>query len=248
MQGLLNDTGSSNTERFKAKLTGHQFSLDLRSSAYAITPFGLAIDESGPYAGTNDDRRLSWWRPVASHWAMRSVTLGLPIALTTILEFLQRINDKNQGIASIGQGNNVATLVFTRFIPASVMVLVASLFNSLDFTLSALAPFYSMKRDWQPAKRGIRSSVLGKTPLTALYFSIKNRHYLLIHWVVAQLSPRNRRHLLIRCEHQLLLQLSAVSRPMGGLEMTLYLLRPGRVVFCRPFRSGIEPPVGNGAA
>ena len=108
---------------------------------------------------------------------MRSLSFGLPIAVIIILEGLQRHSDRHHGVAAIGQADGVASVLLTCIIPAVAVVVVANLSNSLEFTLSVLAPFHSMKRHQRPFGRGVGSSILGRTPFGALYYSIQNRYH-----------------------------------------------------------------------
>ena len=173
MHELLADAWSFDAGMLKKRLSGRQYCSDLSYSTFTITVFGIVTTNM-----TVSQRMRTWWRPLASHWSLRCATLALPVALIITLEVLQRISNRsNDGIGSIKRSQKVPIVILTRIIPASIMVGVGLLFSSLEFTLSSLAPFYSMKRNQEPARRGIGSSVLGKIPPRALYCSIRDRHH-----------------------------------------------------------------------
>ncbi|KAK5945434.1 hypothetical protein PMZ80_002639 [Knufia obscura] len=70
--------------------------------------------------------------------------LSAPLAIA-LLEVLQHLSDsRRQGIATIQDASAFAVSVYTRFLPAFITLLIATLFNCLDFNTSMLAPFTKM--------------------------------------------------------------------------------------------------------
>ena len=66
---------------------------------------------------------------------------------------------------------------YTRYLPALAMLGLATLYNSLDFTVSSFAPYQALKAGNVPASKSLMSSLLGKMPPHALWSSFRNRHW-----------------------------------------------------------------------
>jgi hypothetical protein len=105
------------------------------------------------------------------------LTLLLPIIVIVIIEISQLISFRKNGIAAMPSDDGIDVEIYSRYLPAIVMLLVATLYNSLDFTVSLFAPFHTLKLGSASASRGIRSSLLGKTPPIALLATLRGRHW-----------------------------------------------------------------------
>ena len=119
----------------------------------------------------------TWWKPLTIRRPMMICNTLLPLALIGILEYLQRNSDSNRGIYTISDLNTLRSSVYTRFIPALVMLIVATSYNAVDFNILVLAPYNSMKGRAVPASRTVDSSLVDKFPPIALWCAIKQRQY-----------------------------------------------------------------------
>lgn len=123
------------------------------------------------------DTILGWWQPLSVRRAFVLVTLVLPLSVITALEVVQRESDNDDGIATISNADSLAPQVLTRYIPALVMLLVSTMFNSMDFTISLLAPYNALRSGVRSGKYNIPSCILGLMPPRALLVASQNRYW-----------------------------------------------------------------------
>lgn len=133
-----------------------------------------AVEESSQ---NNVHPSTVWWKPLSVRRVFVIGTFLLPLAIIGALEALQRRSDNDNGLTQISDEASFSSKSLTHFIPALVMLLVATMFNSLDFTIAALAPYNALKAKERPIKSGVLSSVLGSTPPQALWVSIRNGYW-----------------------------------------------------------------------
>ncbi|OCT46426.1 hypothetical protein CLCR_01041 [Cladophialophora carrionii] len=126
---------------------------------------------------TGSDSELGWWKPLAAHRAFILATLGMPLVIVTALEILQHKSDSDSGIGAVSDVESLSSKILTRYLPALVMLLVASLFDSLDFTIAVLAPYVAMKIKTRSSKFPRLASVLGLMPFHALWTAFHHRYW-----------------------------------------------------------------------
>lgn len=128
-------------------------------------------------SGTIDPFPSTWWKPFMIRPPMMICNIILPLVLIGLLEFLQRKSDSHQGIYTISDPNPLTSSVYIRFIPALVMLIVATSYNAVDFNILVLSPYNSMKDRSAPASRSVESSLVDMLPLVALWSAIRQRQY-----------------------------------------------------------------------
>ena len=133
----------------------------------ADTPVGVKKEPA-----TRSPGNFKYWRPIMSHWAVIVSTLGLPLCIVAALEVIQTLNDRYDGIGTLDRPGNLATLVVTRFVPASLLLLVATLYSSLSFTSTIMAPWAAIRRKPATASRSIQLSLVGSFPLLRLWRAV----------------------------------------------------------------------------
>jgi hypothetical protein len=83
--------------------------------------------------------REKWWQPLAFGLSVMSFTLLMPLIYIVALEVLLRYSDKHQGLVDLQLGSRYQyTWLFG---PTLLLVLVATLFNMLDFEIENIHPF-----------------------------------------------------------------------------------------------------------
>ena len=97
----------------------------------------------------------------------------LPIAG---LEVLQHFSNSGEGIASVHHADSLSVKITTRYLPAAIILLVATLINSVDFNIAVLAPYQASRKGWTPIKT-LLISVMGKTPPQALAVLLSHRNW-----------------------------------------------------------------------
>ncbi|KAI1609894.1 hypothetical protein EDD36DRAFT_59360 [Exophiala viscosa] len=123
-------------------------------------------------------KRQEWWSPLTIKRWMLAITLLLPAVSLVLLEILQRQSDGRKGFTAVSGSSAASLTVYTRFVPALWMLLVATLVNSFDFNITVLAPFNAL---WSTSSnqqaKGMPISMLGLPPPLALWKSLRNQFW-----------------------------------------------------------------------
>lgn len=115
------------------------------------------------------------WTPLPAKYAMFALTLTLPLVTIVTLEVLFRISEMHNGFSDVSGSEDMANYL-SRYGSALAVLLIATCFNSLDFTTSLFAPYSCLQSGSVPASRGISLQVIGSLPPVALYKSVRSRH------------------------------------------------------------------------
>jgi Protein of unknown function (DUF3433) len=87
----------------------------------------------------------TWWRPFTTSTIFLVMTMSLPLVAITLLEVLQHISEKSNGFAPPRNLTPLlGILAYTKFLPALVMLLIATAFNCFDFNTLVLDPFRAL--------------------------------------------------------------------------------------------------------
>lgn len=182
---IMKSVGSARDTEFETRFKGLTFSRETQALADRDHIFSLTVSSSDLLetkgVHTNDmsrNEKPSWWSPLTIKKPVLAMTISLPLATIIVLETLQQVSDKRQGISAIQNSSDAAITIYTRFLPALVMLLVASLINALDFNIAVLAPFDALRSArGQHSTRSIPTSNLGHPPPLALWKSVRQRHW-----------------------------------------------------------------------
>ena len=125
------------------------------------------------------EEKPSWWRPLLIQNYMCVVTITLPLACFIALEVLQRLSDSHHpnGFATVKDADSLVTKFCTRYLPALIFLLVATLINSVDFNIAVLAPYQAPRKGWTSANGPMSQAILGKTPPGALLTLLQHRNW-----------------------------------------------------------------------
>ncbi len=113
------------------------------------------------------------WRPFTLSVAIIIITFAIPISIIVVLEVLQRLSDRHQGIVGVAQGSEK----YIRYIPALTMLLVAMLFSSLDFNVSTFASYSKLLTGNATSKSTILANFVGKLPPHSLFEAARGRQF-----------------------------------------------------------------------
>ncbi len=116
-----------------------------------------------------------WWRPIATRKWFLLCILVVPLVLIAVLEAIQQVSDRKQGIAALKSSGASHTTI--SYVPVFVMLLVAMMYESLDATASVFAPFLALRRGNAQAARSISTSLVSKLPPHAFYLSLRDHHW-----------------------------------------------------------------------
>ena len=106
---------------------------------------------------------------------MVGLTLIAPMVAIVLLEILYQISHRNRGLLDVHGKENTATYL-SRYISSSIVLLVATLFNSLDFAVASFAPYSLLRSGALPGSRSLCFNLLGKLAPVAIFDSLKARH------------------------------------------------------------------------
>lgn len=118
--------------------------------------------------------KSSWWHPTASHWWFLAIALIVPLAMIGALEGIQRISDRNEGFLSV---NNSGATILTTFVPAAVLLGVASMYGKFATMAAVFAPFTALRKGRASAGRTMHFNVLGRSLPVAFFRSVKAWHF-----------------------------------------------------------------------
>lgn len=156
--------GHLSDRQLEYQLSGSSFTL-LGRSHYSMfiepqlnEPTPLRAPEKGRVSTPGN---MIWWSPLPSKIWFSAISIGMPLATIVSLEVLQRISDANGGISDVKSSTSVGAAMST-YVPALVMLVIATLFGCAEFATCLLAPHLAMKRGLATA------SMLISTPLRQL--------------------------------------------------------------------------------
>lgn len=116
----------------------------------------------------------SWWKPTAGQWWFLALALAMPLAMIGALEGTQHLSDDNQGFLSVERSS---ATIFITFIPATVVLGVASMYARFGTMAAIFAPFTALRKSHATADRTMHFSVVGRNLPVAFFRSVKARHF-----------------------------------------------------------------------
>ncbi|KAL6247345.1 hypothetical protein RBB50_005691 [Rhinocladiella similis] len=184
LQEIIHQHAGLAEKRILSVFDGYVFSSQYQTNARGKTEFTIFpfrnIDQhsdslqSPLFDGRRDN--YPWWKPILVRRVALIIIMALPLAAIAVLEALQRLSDRDHGIVEVSTNHTQSALV-TRLIPALVMLIIATSFNSLDFNISVLAPFNSMRSRAVSADQSVQSSLIDKLPPIALWNAFRHRQF-----------------------------------------------------------------------
>jgi hypothetical protein len=182
---ILTGVGGGGDKEMDSKLETLKFSTHPRRLSddlgFSLTLSPHTTDSAVARTQTNSipqSGQQSWWSPLTLKRPILVISLSLPLFALGILELLQQLSDRRAGFTSLPSSSSLTITIFTRFFPALLMLVVATLANALDFNIAVLAPFKALHADiGEQAERSILSSNLGLPLPLALWQSLKHRQW-----------------------------------------------------------------------
>jgi Protein of unknown function (DUF3433) len=177
LQHILEGTGRAKLDDIRERLSSFRYTSRVVASRDNPAVFKIEATADGEKPSPVQLPQLEWWRPFPIWTPIFTLTLLLPIIVIVIIEILQRISFRNDGIAPVPSDGGIDVQIYSRYLPAVIMLLIATLYNSLDFTVSLFAPFHALGLGSASASKSIKSSLLGKTPPIALLTALRDSHW-----------------------------------------------------------------------
>jgi Protein of unknown function (DUF3433) len=171
LQHLLTDLGRSSTSKIRHRLSAFRFLTvwDTDRPNFRIKPSKIE-----PSAEVRQEMSEShhWHRPTTIRKGFIVTILSLPLVVIGILEGLQQASNRSNGFLNVNQDasdESNYTAILIRYMPASFMLLIATFFNMLDFTVTTFAPFSALRDGNSPTRKSLLSCLVGELPPVALY-------------------------------------------------------------------------------
>ncbi|KAI9154700.1 MFS transporter cpaT [Paramyrothecium foliicola] len=168
-------SGLRNSQRndARARLAGFRFGSTLKGTLYLnLEAEPLPSKDEMSHQPTKH-KGITWWQPVAGTDWFLALTVFLPLAVIGLLEGLQHVSDRDNGILELTSSQ---TAVFTTYIPAAVVLGFASMYACVERNIAILSPFVTMKRGKAPASRSINTVFTERLLPRVAYLSVKAGH------------------------------------------------------------------------
>ncbi|KAI1745530.1 hypothetical protein F4680DRAFT_465470 [Xylaria scruposa] len=115
------------------------------------------------------------WVPLPGRIPFVIVTIALPIVVIIVLEILFQVSEQHRGLVDTSVGSPSA---YARYPTSLIALIVATMINSMDFTVTSFAPFAALRFGSPTAVRsGMLTNILGEIPVVALYQSLRNKQF-----------------------------------------------------------------------
>lgn len=120
------------------------------------------------------DQPHRWWTQLSTRrWYIVS-TFCYAITIVAVVEVLQRLSDTRSGFVDVVSSSELWRTTISHYIPALVVILLATMFNCLDFNVLLLDPFNRLKA--QNGTSSIcRRPPISQYPWSAFYHAVLQR-------------------------------------------------------------------------
>ncbi len=175
LANILDGTGNERTSGLWNKLNGLKFTALVSEQNYSID-ISHSTEEPHQPKSSSATTKHDNWMPFAARTSMLTLTFVSALVIIGVLEVLQRLSDRNNGIIEIAERNyNVVYIL--RYCSILIIFSLATLFNNLDFAITTFASFSTLRSATKPAERTVLVNLIGEAPIVALYQSITLRYY-----------------------------------------------------------------------
>ncbi|WYZ36197.1 hypothetical protein EsH8_XI_000080 [Colletotrichum jinshuiense] len=172
LNSLLTPLGGLRTSQISYTLAERMFDTVVDSS-FKVQVGETSSNETGPLAKPPKHKRGSWI-PMPARVYMVAITFALPLFAIAALEILYRKAVDEGGFAV---QNRILTLYGTQYGSALIMLAIASLFSSLDFTVMTFSTFSFMGSRAVPSSGGLTSNPMRDITPVALFEAVRRGHF-----------------------------------------------------------------------
>ncbi|KAJ9661402.1 hypothetical protein H2198_001970 [Neophaeococcomyces mojaviensis] len=116
-----------------------------------------------------------WWHPLTISKAALAALCIATIGTIAALEAIQRVSDASHGFITLSDEDSAWSIAYTHYLPALTILLLASMFNCLDFNVLILSPFSRLKKSTMLEELEHRP-LIGQWPAAAVWASVKKRY------------------------------------------------------------------------
>ncbi|KAL1860706.1 hypothetical protein Daus18300_009049 [Diaporthe australafricana] len=90
---------------------------------------------------------------------------------------LQNLSGRTDGIVIIADPDTILVTFWTRFVPATIFMTVAVLYDSIEFNVAIFAPFARLKRGKARGKHTLAHTLLGRFSIEVLLSTLRHRDW-----------------------------------------------------------------------
>ncbi|KAI5270277.1 hypothetical protein E4T47_06354 [Aureobasidium subglaciale] len=171
---LFDGRGASRRSKLQEVLEDYSFESKLpMNSGRSFTVDAIHEVPSEKSMALKSKLVFAWWHPLSTKQWFVGLAVALPLTIIGILEILQHLSDKRQGLATVEPNGAVNSRILSNYLPALVMFLVAALFTSIQASATIFSPYSRLKRG-NVSSISISTDLVGKMPLHALVVSTRS--------------------------------------------------------------------------
>lgn len=194
MRKLLHGLGGERTSQIRKRLAGHSFAaVPCDNGAFRIEaletlrpheerippkPRGFLWNRIKPGRSKNaSSKPKREWMPYPARKHAIALILCLPLICITILEILWQFSAKDANFVTLPSDSSAAAYAI-RYSSTAFVLGIATLFNSLDFTIATVTPFSALSQGVTGAsgERTMFFSMVADLPPVAIYKAVRSRH------------------------------------------------------------------------
>ncbi|KAL8862737.1 MAG: hypothetical protein Q9178_000679 [Gyalolechia marmorata] len=174
LQPLLQDTGDMRTSELTRKLNGLRYQVSHTDHIFEIE---VSSGNKESARAIELKTKHSQWIPWAVRIPLLALVFALPLLAIVILEVLQQTSNKNAGIAELQHGDSDAVSYVARYGSTLAVLLIATMYNNLDFTITTFTPFHALLSGMASARESISLNLVGQIPVVALFSCLRHKKF-----------------------------------------------------------------------
>ena len=185
---FLTGTGSVSLKTLERQLSRERYQTAVvrqeQESFVIVRASSVQKTENSP--SVHPDLKMEWWQPIPIRGWFVALAIIIPLIFIAILEIVQHLSDSHNGLIDVAPSGAYSHLVW-QYLPAFLLVCIATMYASLDSTVSILTPITALRQGNVSAKRSIKFNTIGRHHLHALFLSLRSRQIVQCLTIVAAL-------------------------------------------------------------
>ncbi|KAM5372361.1 hypothetical protein ACJA88_009110 [Fusarium oxysporum] len=177
LHDLLRSEGQSSEKELADSLKDTTF----KTAANSPGNLGVDTTEESPLLSDKSNQKSlkdrKSWTPISGRRWFVVATLAFPLLAIGGLELLQQLSNKRQGLVDMHRTDSTSISYTIRIASTATVFAIATLVNSLDFTITAFAPYSSLRGGNSPPERSILFHLLSVSPFLIFFKSLRACHF-----------------------------------------------------------------------
>ncbi|KAL6915461.1 hypothetical protein FSST1_006956 [Fusarium sambucinum] len=176
LRNLLSNSGRSSEKEMGAMLNEAQFKANTNGSG----DISIEISDSDLLLSTTtskDTSKAKAWLPLTGSLPFVIATIAFPILAIAALELLHQLSNQRQGLVDMHKNDSTDLSYVIRISSTAVVFAIATMFNSLDFTIATIAPYSALRAGRVPANRSILFHLLSVSPFSIIFKTLRAGYF-----------------------------------------------------------------------